>query len=200
MNHSPTRLLAAAGLALFCGAASAQGYSVDSAASQLNFVSVKNNAVAEMHRFGSVSGGIADDGAAEIFIALATVDTGIEIRDTRMRELLFDVANNPLARLQATVPAAVLEGLDTGKPQSLDLPAKLQLHGKTVEISLPLIAAPAGQDGVLVSTRAPVLIQAEDFGLGKGVTQLREIAGLKAIATAVPVTFVLHLTPVDTAE
>lgn len=200
MNHSPIRLLAVAGFALFCGSASAQGYSIDSAASQLNFVSVKNNAVAEMHRFGSVSGGLAADGSAEVFVALATVDTGIEIRDTRMRELLFDVANNPLARLQATVPAQVLEGLNSGKPQTLDLPAKLQLNGATADISLPLIAVPEGNGKLLVSTRMPVLIQAEDFGLGKGITQLREIAGLKAIATAVPVTFVLQLSPTDSDD
>lgn len=200
MKHLTLYLLGAVCTALFCSAAAAQGYAIDSANSQLNFISVKNNAVAETHRFGSVSGSVGADGSAEVFIALATVDTGIEIRDTRMRELLFDVANNPLAQLQASVSAKVLAGVADGQTQSLDLPASLQLHGNTADITLPLMAVPTGDNGVLVSTRMPVLIQAEQFGLVKGINQLREIAGLKAIATAVPVTVVLRLEPVATGN
>lgn len=200
MNRPLAHLLIVAAGALFAANAHASAYAIDSAASQLNFVSIKNNAVAETHRFGSVSGGVADDGAAEVLIALATVDTGIEIRDSRMRELLFDVPNHPLARLNAQVPAEVLQTVASGAAASLELPAKLELFGTTQDITLPLLATPSEGGDLLVTTRAPVVVQAEDFGLGKGVTQLREIAGLNAIATAVPVTFVLRLVPVNAEE
>ena len=179
---------------VLCAPALAGSYAIDSSESQLNFVSVKNNAVAETHRFGSVSGSIDADGSAEVFIALATVDTGIEIRDTRMRDMLFDVAKHPLAKLTATVPTDVLNALADGKSQSLDLAATLELVGSTADITLPVHATPAN-GSVRVTTREPVLISAETFGLDKGIAKLREVAGLDAIATAVPVTFMLNLRP-----
>lgn len=181
-------------------AALAGAYAIDSANSQLNFISIKNNAVAETHRFASVSGGVAEDGRAQVFIALSTVDTGIEIRDTRMRELLFDVAKHPLARLDATVPAAVLEGLADGVPQQFELPASLELAGQSQSITLAVNAVSLTASRVMVSTQVPVLIDASQFGLTKGVNQLREIAGLQAIATAVPVSFVIELARVSTAD
>ena len=197
MLNSPKSLFCAIAAALFCTTAQAGGYAIDSANSALNFVSVKNNAVAETHRFGSVSGGVAEDGSAEVFIALATVDTGIEIRDTRMRNVLFNVPEHPLAQLKATVPTQALAALADGEPQSLDLRAILELAGQSGEITLPVLASPSKNGGLLVVTRQPVLVQAEAFGLDAGINKLREIAGLNAIATAVPVTFLLHLSPVD---
>ena len=59
--------------------------------STLSFISTKAVNVAEIHKFTTLSGGVDDTGnVTGISIALASVDTGIEIRDDRMREMLFD--------------------------------------------------------------------------------------------------------------
>ena len=42
-----------------------------------------------------------------------------------------------------------------------------------------------------VFTARPVLVNAADFGLESGVTALQQVAGLKAISSAVPVTLQL---------
>ena len=49
-----------------------------------------------------------------------------------------------------------------------------------------VVVGDQGQSLRVVSAR-PVIVNAGDFGLEAGVTALREIAGLKAISTAVPV-------------
>jgi len=45
----------------------------------------------------------------------------------------------------------------------------------------------------VVSSLAPVIVQANEFGLVAGVEKLKELAGLPSISLAVPVSFVLTL-------
>ena len=49
--------------------------------SELTFVSTKAIDIAEVHRFDSLAGRIEDNGKAVVTIDLASVDTGIDIRD-----------------------------------------------------------------------------------------------------------------------
>jgi hypothetical protein len=58
----------------------------------LSFVSTKAGAVAEVHRFTSLRGGIDARGNVAIAIFLRSIDTLMPIRDERMRELLFEMA------------------------------------------------------------------------------------------------------------
>ena len=48
---------------------------------------------------------------------------------------------------------------------------------------------------VLSGLASPILLNAADFGLDKGVSLLQEVAGLKSISTAVPVSFKLLFVP-----
>lgn len=54
--------------------------------SSINFVSVKANAVAEVSQFKKVAGTIDKQGNVKLSIDLASVDTGISIRDERMKK------------------------------------------------------------------------------------------------------------------
>ncbi|MFV0275687.1 MAG: hypothetical protein ACK5HY_00645, partial [Parahaliea sp.] len=54
-----------------------------------------------------------------------------------------------------------------------------------------LIARDASGDLLRVVTTRPVVVNAGDFDLVKGIEALRQVAGLKTISTAVPVTFSL---------
>jgi hypothetical protein len=46
---------------------------------------------------------------------------------------------------------------------------------------------------LIVVSAQPVIINAEQFGLTRGVEKLREIAGLTSIGHSVPVSFILNL-------
>ncbi len=164
-------------------------WSLVNEASLITFVSIKKNSVAEVGHFKQVAGTIGDDGKVEMKIDLASVDTGIEVRDQRMRELLFDTGRFPAALINATVDAAILSGMQPGEDTAARFRLELNLHGqKKVLETVAHITALTGKR-ILVHGISPVIVSAGDFGLAGGIEKLREIAGLPAIATAVPVCF-----------
>jgi len=185
--------LALAGL-LVAGSSWA-GWQLDSGGSAVNFVSIKNDSVAENHRFGSLSGDISPAGAVQLTIVLDSVDTGIEIRDQRMREMLFETADFPAATVTASVDPAILQAAAEGDTVSTDLPVKLALHGIEQELVIPVLVVGAAGGSLQVFTPRPVLLNAPDFGLAAGIAALQQIAGLQAISTAVPVSVHLVFSP-----
>lgn len=168
-------------------------WTLDSDKSSLAFVSTKAGEVAEVHRFGTLSGSLADDGAFEVSVALDSVDTGIPIRDERMRELLFDTARFPEATVTARVDLGPLRALGPGEQAELATEAQLGLHGATVNLTINATVARLDGDTLLVTSSEPLVVNAGQLGLADGVNRLREIAGLSAISPAVPVTFRLTL-------
>jgi polyisoprenoid-binding protein YceI len=158
--------------------------------SAVSFVTVKNGAIAEAHRFRDFSGTVDGD-AARLVIELASVDTLIPIRDERMREMLFEVADFPKATFEAPVGTAMLDDMAPGEARSVDVAGTLSIHGVTREIEATLLLTRAGEDRVLVTTTAPVIVSADALDLGDGVERLREVAGLNSITPMVPVELVL---------
>lgn len=155
--------------------------------SSVSYVSIKNNVVAENNRFTSVTGNITSKGEATLSIDLSSVETQVDIRNQRMREIFFEVDQYPEARITGQLSLQDMAQIDSGAPLEIDLPLSLSLHGVSTEVIAKLRAAKVGQR-LWVTTREPVLISAGDFGLGAGVTALQELAGLSAIAGTVPVT------------
>ena len=74
---------------------------------------------------------------------------------------------------------------------STDVELTVSLHGIEQTVSASLVAV--GEEGgrLRVYNSKPILLNASGFGLESGVEALREIAGLKAISTAIPIT--VHL-------
>jgi len=189
-------LLMALTLLLAAGAARAQ-WELDNDKSTVNFVSIKNDKVAEIHSFTSLVGYIGADGKVQLGIDLDSVETLIPIRNERMRELLFDTAKFPAANISAQVDPAILAATADGGVVTADLPVTLSLHGIEQTLIAPVVVVGEGDNRLRVLTSRPVLVNAVDFGLDSGITALREIAGLKAISVAVPVTLQLVFIPAD---
>jgi len=165
-------------------------WDLDSEKSTINFISIKNNLVAETHSFTSMVGFIGADGNVQVAIDLDSVDTLIEIRNERMREMLFETAKFPAAKISAKVDSALIAGLVAVGTMTAEIPVTVSLHDVEKKILAPLtIMSDRGR--LRVFTSRPIVINVADFGLTKGVDALREIAGLSAIAGAVPVTFSL---------
>jgi len=169
-------------------------WTLDGTASHLSFVTVKAGSLAEAHMFSALKGSVSANGDAKVEIGLASVATGVDVRDERMRSILFDVAAYPMATVTAKLDPAAYQGLAIGQTISVTLPAKLNLHGVEGDVEASLAVTRAGPDKVLVSTVKPIIVDADTFGLGEGVDKLRDLAKLPAITHAVPVTFTFAFT------
>lgn len=181
-----TLSLALAALALSGGAALADGWALNPALSSVAFGSVKNDSVGESHRFGAVSGTVSAAGAVTLSIDLASVDTGIEIRDSRMIEHVF--RNAATATVSAQVDAAALSALGVGEATALEASGTLSLLGVETELDAPLWVLRLSADRVLVATDGMLFLSAEDAGIEAGIAALQEIAGLDSISRVSPVT------------
>ncbi len=178
-------------LALLLAAPLQASWSLVNEASLLTFVSIKKNSVAEVGHFKQLTGTVGDDGKVEMKIDLASVDTGIEVRDQRMRELLFDSKRFPTAVISTRVDAALLTGMQPGEASAARLSLELGLHGQKKPLEAVVHITALTGNRILVHSISPVIVSAADFGLAEGIEKLREIAKLPAIATAVPVYFSL---------
>ena len=162
------------------------------AASKVGYVSIKNNAIAEHNYFSGVTGSLNKKGQLKVSIDLSTVETQVDIRNQRMRDLFFEVMQYPEAVVTAQLDMQELAQVESGAPLELVKPFTLSLHGieSTGEAHLRIVSV-GGR--AWVSTVRPILISAADFGLEGGVAALRKIAGLEAIAAVVPVSVNLKL-------
>jgi polyisoprenoid-binding protein YceI len=170
-------------------------WQLDSEASSVHFVTVKNASVAESHSFSEVSGAIDDAGVVTVSIGLDSVETLIPIRNERLREFLFETANFATAEISAQVQSTAIEAAAAGDIVSKTFPVTLSLHGesKTIDVSVILVGTESGT--LLAITSRPILVNAADFGLADGVEKLKELASLKSISTAVSVSFQLQFVP-----
>ena len=168
------------------------GWTLDSDASSLYYVTSKAASVSEVNSLGGLSGGINDDGNAEVTISLGTVDTAIEIRNERMRDIVFEVASYPLASVSLMTDVSMLKSLAAGESMSMAYEATVDLHGATQVVTLDVLVSGLKEGGLLVTLARPLIIHAAAFGLADSVEQLREIAGLPSINNNVVVDFTLQ--------
>ena len=159
------------------------------AESSIHFVSVKKGSIAEAHHFSDFSG-VIDHNKATITIKPDSVDTNIGIRDQRVREFLFETGIYPTISITSDVSAAIATVKKT-RNATLDLPARLTLHGVTKEIQLKANLTLSGDDRLTVSSTRPIIIKAADYGMDGGVSKLANLVGGIMITSAVPVNFVL---------
>ncbi|MFQ3218498.1 MAG: hypothetical protein ACJAUL_001059 [Paraglaciecola sp.] len=156
--------------------------------SNLNFISTKNINVSEVHHFNQLSGELSKKGTLSVEIDLASVKTGVAIRDTRMAEKLFLVDQFPTAKLSATLPDNVL-ALKPGQTAGFVLPATLKIMSTELPISVSVQVTRSSDGNITATSSKPILIAAADYGLQSGVELLQQIAGLSSIGLSVPVSF-----------
>ncbi|MDP5003900.1 MAG: YceI family protein, partial [OM182 bacterium] len=98
----------------FSASASAQ-WSLDLDNSQLSFVTVKAEHIAEVHSFSRLEGQIDAAGNARISIDLSSVETGIAIRNERMQSMLFETGLYPQAAVSAAINTDALSAIAVGE-------------------------------------------------------------------------------------
>lgn len=162
--------------------------------SRVSFVSVKKGDIAEVHHFKQLKSTLKDNGEFTLAIPLMSVSTGIDVRDERMQNLLFEVSLFPELKLTAQVDSQMLNTLAVGESKVVNIDGKIALHGKQQTKTFSVMVTKVSANKMLVSSFQPMIVNANEFGLEGGVDKLRVIAGLSNISQAVPVSFVLSLT------
>lgn len=156
--------------------------------SELHFVTVKNTTVTEVHSFRTIDGMINNQGIAVVDIDLASVNTNIEIRDERIKDMLFNVVNYPEASLSAQVDLKVLNAMKVGEIKTIPLTIDLSLHDHQQQIETKVSVSALSDGAFQVNTLKPIVIDTNAFELGDGVKALQDVAKLDSIATSIPVT------------
>ncbi|WOH36894.1 YceI family protein [Thalassotalea fonticola] len=178
-------------LLLFVSSSTLATWQLDNEQSLVSFVSIKKSDVAESHHFDSLKGIIKSNGEAQVSISLASVNTGISIRNERMQGMLFESELFPKAIITANIGTKLIEKLALGESSELMLQGRLELHGMKKSLQIPTYVTKVSNTKLMVTSIKPVIINAKDFGLEEGVKELQKIASLPSISNAVPVNFVL---------
>jgi hypothetical protein len=182
-------------LLLACAALPAQAdWYLDGESSRLSFISSKNGNVSEVQRFLVLHGQVQPKGLARLEVELESINSGIPLRDERMRAELFDIKQFAEATITAQLDLIPIQDLANGAQLELRLPVTVDLHGKQHEYNAQLLASLLDERRFQVVTLEPVVLNAADFDLAPGLEKLRNLAGLSAISLSVPVNAVLIFT------
>ena len=180
----------AAAVLLASTAAQAE-WKLDGAASSFYYVTNKAAAVSEVNTFKGLSGAISEQGAATLSIDLATVDTAVDVRNQRMRDIVFQVAQFPKADVSVAVDTAALSALKAGSSVTGSYPVSVSLHGMKAELMADLQVTRLDAKTLQVQLARPLIVAASSFGLVDAVEELRKLANLASITPNVVVDFTL---------
>lgn len=169
----------------------AEGWVLEPAASTLNFQSVKNQSKVETSGFATFDGRIAPDGTATVGIELDSVDTKVDLRNVRMRFLLFETFEYPRATITARIDPALVADLDTVRRKTVPVTYTIDLHGVSREATADLAVTLITDDLVSVSSSAPIQVATSDHNLDNGIRKLEEAASVEIVpSTSVTFDFV----------
>jgi OOP family OmpA-OmpF porin len=150
---------------------------------------VKNNAVFETLQFTAVEGNVGKTGEATVKIELNSIETGTDVRNVRMRFLLFETFKFPYAEISAKLDKTKLRALSTETRLSYPLAFTLGMHGVVKEFKSVVWVTRISDTAVSVATIEPIIVTAESFGFVGGIAKLSESVGGIPIASAASITF-----------
>src|SRR5882757_2405634 len=158
----PALVVALFGLLLLVPqAANAQpNWTLDPANSTLTYQSVKKNTIVETNKIRNLSGTLTADGAAKVTFDLNSVDTGIDLRNVRMRFLFFETFKFPTAEVTAKVDPAAFADLATKRRMSTHIPFRLSLHGVDKDLEANVVVTMITDSMVSIASDAPVATDA----------------------------------------
>ena len=156
--------------------------------SHLNFITTKALHVSERNTFDRIHGTVEAMGSVQLIIELDSVNTGISIRDQRVRDLLFRTMIFGTATIRANVDLPRYTELPVGESLITNKKIEIDLNGRKVGVVVDLLVSKLGENKIAVLNRSPLILTGSQFGLVDGIEKLRELAGLPSIGYTVPVT------------
>lgn len=160
-----------------------QGWTLQPGASSLSFTSNVQGAASDTSSFSEIGGDIAPDGAARLLVSLDSVETDDDLRDARLRYLLFQSFRHPTAEVTAHIDPDTLSGLQQRRSKAISLPVSLTLNETTIDLDAELDLVLLTDDIVSASTIRPVRLNLADFNLLPGLQRLETAAGVQILPT-----------------
>lgn len=171
-------------------------WQLDKSKSEISFIATKNASIADNHYFTDFDAHINDEGDAKLTIEMASVQTNIVKRNKRLRSILFEVEKFPQAFAELKVRHSYLQVKPAGTQEELDVAGYLTMLGIKQGTGARLQITHLVNNQVSVSTLEPILLDTSGYGMLPAINVLVELAGLKTIATKIPVSFNLVFEPV----
>ncbi|MEO9778822.1 MAG: OmpA family protein [Sedimentitalea sp.] len=154
------------------------GWTLDAAASELRFMSIKKGNLAETNKFATISGLITQDGKAQIRVLMDSVDTNVDLRNVRMRFLFFETFLHPEATITVDLDPAQLTDLHNTRRKMIDVEYTAAVHGVTVTKTAGIAVTLINNDRVAVSTTTPIAVTLAEHNLEAGRQKLQEAANV----------------------
>lgn len=167
----------------------AGAWTLDSDGSAISYVSMKNGQIAEPNLLTGLSGSVDESGTANVEIALSSVETYIDIRNERMREFFFKVADFPVATVSAELDMDDIADLPTGGTAEHMFEVTISTNGTENYYDAVAFVTRTADDRVMVNSKQPIVVHVDDMNYGDGIAKLQELAGLDSIQPMVPVSF-----------
>ncbi|WP_213609276.1 YceI family protein [Pseudoalteromonas sp.] len=159
--------------------------------SQLSFVSIKSNSIAEANHFTQLKGQLSEKGQFNVKVDLTSAETFIPIRNERLSKILFESDTFTHATLTTDLSKKLSLIKQPGQHLLKGINAELDFHGHKQPLTIDVLVSSAENGDLSVASFTPIIINSDDFKVTDGIMQLQKLAGLPSIATAVPVTFAL---------
>jgi polyisoprenoid-binding protein YceI/cytochrome c553 len=170
---------------------------LDGANSTFHFTTVKKSTAGvetpENFTFTQLQGTVATNGQATLSIPLASISTGVDIRNTRMQSLLFESSYLPSLHFTTQLDLTAIDAMAAGSTRVQSVTGNLVLHGIVKSVVFDALVVKHANNRVSFSPRKPIVINSTDFDLNAGVEALRAVAGLSTVGEKVPVYFKLLL-------
>ncbi len=171
------------------GSARAQEWLLNGGASHFYMQTAKADSIVETHQFTGLDGRISPDGTARIEIELTSVASGVDVRDVRMRFLLFETFKFPTAEVTARLDMRKFEALLGTTRIMYPLRFNLVVHGLAKEFETLVYVTRINERTVSVASVKPIIVNADSFGLTAGISKLSEAINGVPIVTAASFTF-----------
>lgn len=171
------------------GSAQAQDWLLNAGASHFYMQTAKAGTVIEIHQFTGLDGKVTKSGDASVKIDLTSISSGVDVRDVRMRFLLFETYKFPNAEITAKLDMSKLQDLLTTTRIAYPLKFTLAMHGVTKDIEAPVTVTRISDKSISVATAKPIVITAESLGLAAGIAKLSEAVNGTPIIAAASFTF-----------
>ena len=177
-------------LSLIVASSISQALTLKAEDSTLSFISTKNDSVSELMQFENVSGTLdAETGALRVTVTLDSIASGIDIRNERMREHLFEVDKYASASYTASVDMAAVNALKVGEQLDMAVSGSLDLHGVEAPLNVEIKVSKRADGSLWAVSTVPGFVDIRGHKMLAGVDKLRSLAGLNSISLSIPVMF-----------
>jgi hypothetical protein len=173
---------------------------LDVARSKLSLVVVKDRVSPVAATLSLRDGAIALDASpptARLSIDLDTFDSGIGIRNERVRNIFFETSaiGWESGELVVPLPKESIDQLRKDHQVHADLAGSLKIHGQTAKVAMTVDAGYAPDGRLWVKSSPPVSLKISDFGLTDNLRRLSAICMHDSIDDMVTVDASLEFSP-----